>query len=446
MRGVGPGRFLLVVISGIAMAPALPARAQTEGFLRPAEPGSPGAASRTQRFVFRDFDRGDGTMLAAWIEDVAAAVESQVGRNLPFRRFEMVRVSAAQGADGADGSVYAGQGFADSLLQQRIVLTNPERVSEDAFREAMVKVLLERYVLAAAPSKRDSAEPMRVPDWLAVGMAHTIDTARKRSDAEFVVDRWRQGDSRTVEECLRWVRLPPGASNDKAFCGLLVSWLSRDLQGRLRWYDVLLRIADGDAIDLEWIADTVLHADSALAVEKQWDLWLARQTLVHRNLGTVDPDRIDRVRDLLDIRLTDYGFSASPGAPDRLTVYDLADRREEAWAQRIADRLSGKLQAVSIGQAPEFVTVIDAFRDALLAVARGRRPAPSSGSLTRDFQQAEADLARLEQDLTLRSQYLQGVERNASVPADSPVATPEPPSVEDQRRGFLDRVQQQRAP
>ena len=378
MTRPGPGRFLLVVISAIVMLPALSARPQTESFLRPAEPGSPGAVSRTQRFVFRDFDRGDGTMLAAWVEEVATAVESRVGRVLPFRRFEMVRVSAAQGVDGADGSVYAGQGFADSLLQQRVVLTNPERLSESAFREAMVQMLLERYVLAASPSKRDSAAALRVPDWLAVGMAHTTDTERRKSDAEFVVEQWRAGESRTVEECLRLVRLPAGASDENAFCSLLVAWLSRDLRGPLRWYDVLLRIADGDAVDLEWIADTVLHADGTLEVEKQWDLWLARQTLVHRKLGVVDPERIDRVRDLLDIQLTDYGFSASPGAPDRLTVYDLVDRRDEAWAQRVAYLLSGKLQAVSIGQAPEFVAVTDAFRDSLLAIAPGRRRGTSS--------------------------------------------------------------------
>ena len=442
---LGPGRVVLI-ISAAVMLPSLAALAQTESFLRPAEPGSPGAVSRSQRFVFRDFDRGDGTMLAVWIEEVATAVESQVGRILPFRRFEMVRISAAQGLDGADASVYAGQGFADSLLQQRIVLTNPERVSENAFREAMVQVLLERYVLAASPSKRDSTATMRVPDWLAVGMAHTTDTELRKSDAEFVVSQWRQGESRTVEECLRLVRLPAEASDEKAFCSLLVTWLSRDLRGPLRWYDVLLRIADAEAVDLDWVADTVLHADSTVAAEKQWDLWLARRTLVHRKLGVVDPEQIDGVRDLLDIRLTDYGFSASPGAPDRLTVYDLVERRDEAWAQRVASQLAGKLQAVSIGQAPEFVAVIDTFRNALLVVAPGSRRSTSSGSLIREFQEAEADLARFEQDLTLRSQYLQGVERIATPPPDGPVTPREPPSMEDQRRGFLDRIQQQQAP
>ena len=410
-------------------------------FLYPAEPSSPPVLSMSQRFVFRGFDRRDGTRLSAWTEDIATRLERRMRYPIPFSRLDIIRIEGVAEMRESAGNVYVGQGVANGSLQQRIVVANPERIESEALLEGMVQVLLNRYMVAAYFAGGNLPDRPLIPDWFSVGMAQGLREDLRQRNLDYVLMHWADPDVPSATDVLAMNTLSAGRSTQKAYCGVFLDWLEAAGGGANVWPYLFQRFADDESVDGEWVAKQILQQDSARAVNPSWDLWLANKTGVRKQqqLGELGFAEVAALKGMLDIQLMDYGLLPVADLPERFAPRGLIEYKNESWARTIALQLLGKLQEARLGQAPELVAVIDQYAAFFAGFNIGERGSMSATQLSKRLDDAERSMTLLEKSVALKTHYFNNVERHQepALPQDDSAL----PGVDDKRRSFLDEIE-----
>lgn len=435
MKQIG---LLLILVASVAHGVTDESRVS---FLYPADVSSPPLVSMSQRFVFRGFDRRDGTRLAAWTEDIAARLEKRMNRSVPFTRYGILRIEGTDDPRETGGVVYVGQGVSNGNLQQRVVVTNPGQIESEALLEAMVQVLINRYVVADFYPDGNLPEGSLIPDWFSVGMAQGLREDLRQRNLGYVMTSWKGGTASTASQILKWQVLPPGRAPEKAFCGVFLDWLEEAGGGAAFWPALLERHTDGASVDGDWLADQAQDLGSERAVNQAWDLWLADKLTSRKTLGELGFAEVAALKELLDIRLMDYGLSPVADLPPRFVPGELIEFKNEDWARSVALRLLGKLREFRVGQAPDLVAVIDQYAAYFAGFNQGPNGSLSATRLSTRLDEAQRGMTLLEKAVALQAHYMNRVEQNRTV---LPEVDSTLPPVEQQRRSFLDRIEQQR--
>lgn len=417
--------------------------AEAKGFLRPPESSSVPFSSTTQHYVFRGLHPEDQAVLARWFEEIEVRVESMTGLQVPFRRAEILRTSGANSPPANQGDVELTVMHIEGLLHQRLLLVNPEYVTELDVAGALVVQLLHRYVFGIQTAREDDVVPFRIPDWLSEGVTQNLNNAWRERNARYVSDRWKAGRGRTVQSILSLAQVQQMRSDERAWAGAVVTWLTEERMEAQDWETVFRRLAGGKPLEVAWLREEVLGFDSDRDLEKSWDLWMAGKTLVRQDLGTVSPALMQGLRDLLRRAPQDFGVQPSARTPDELQPGDLIERRDQAWIRPYATRLILELEDLSSGTAQEFQEVVDLYRNYYTSLIRagGNRGglivrSTAGASLRNKLEAAEGARAHLEQTMELRGDYLEGV--GTSLREEPPAADPE---LRRDRKDFLENVE-----
>ena len=91
----------------------------------------------------------------------------------------------------------------------------------------------------------------------------------------------------------------PWRSDERAWAGMAVAWLTDERMDGRAWMEVFARLADGKPLDVPWLREEVLGFGSERDMEKSWDLWMAGRTLVRQDLGTMSAERWETLADQL---------------------------------------------------------------------------------------------------------------------------------------------------
>lgn len=407
-------------------------------FLHEAKAGHP-ASSRSQRFVLRGFDTRDGIMLGRWVEKTAGSLETWIGYSVPFKRMEMVRINAEGETGEAPGTLLMGQGYADSRLQQQLVVAGPEAVTEEAFLEGFVQVLLNRYVLYADTKRPPAVDDISVPDWLTVGIAQNLNPRLRDRNRSFARDRWRGEAPPPLAEIASWQTLPPRRTGEKAVCGLFMEWWQERRGEEGDWSRVLRALAAGDRLTPDWVAGFLGDGDRA---EAAWRAWTDAVAVGEFEWGELDMDRVAAFKRRLAIDVRDFGLQPIKGIGPHVTARDLLDRRHESWVSVVAMAIAGEMQRVVAGSPPHLADVAQNYGQYFRAFVPGpKERAMSQKALGLLLEKAGEGLVQLEKDVTLRHHVLDKAAREAVEGVElSPAVSDE--DLADMRRRFLDSVQE----
>lgn len=416
-------------------------------FLQPALPGSPPATSASQRFVFRGFGRADGTLLSSWADGVTARLEKTLGIRAPFHQLEIVRCSATAQDPREIGEVRMDQDFIEGLLQQWLVVANPEVVEEEQLLESLTQLLLNRYLLDIASRRGTGKKGMSLPDWFTAGMAQELKPELRQRNLEFARERNRTGAHPSMEAVVGWEVLPEGRSEEKVYCGLMVHWLADAIPGSVTWSGVLQRLVAGKPVDADWLADKVLDVGFVGNAEQAWQAWLAERSENRPTPAEVSFEAVAGLKKRLHMQLDDDGLAPGADVPQSVGPRELIRYRGEEWARSAARTMETGMRQVVATSGPELAEVAGAYASLLSRVAEGEKRGGllgfgKSGAATADLNEelaaAEALLVALEKDVAIRSHYLKTVE----TAQQDATAAPSTESIEEQRRLFLEQIKQ----
>jgi hypothetical protein len=427
-----------------------PSRAEDfeKPFLQPAQSSVPPLSSYSRRFVLRGFDARDAGTLSTWLESMTTRLESRLGEAVPFGRTEIVQVVGVDAGEYGPGRIRFSQEFFGTALQQRMTVENPEAVTQEMLLEALVRVHINRYIVAMR-RRIGPADSMLLPDWFSVGIAQSLIRDLLERNETFVREAWTAGEVKSVATMLMLRTLPEQWVPDKAWCGVFMNWLLRNITDTIGWQGVITYIASGEDMDMAWITEEVLKEDESKSVEKRWELRLARLSKVQVELGAVDSDSILALKKILEIYPRDMISNPSDVVPLRLGPDDLVSYAHESWVFPVCNRKLTELALLSAGKAPEFVTVVNGYANFFRILGGSAGGGNVSGGklrkIRRALENAEAEAARLERSLSARDEYISNVESDRTQTPPSPNLTAEEDAKERERQKFLDNLERQRS-
>ncbi len=416
--------------------------AQEASFLQPAQAGGPPATSSSQRFIFREFGRADGTLLSSWAEDLTGQLEKKLGMRAPFHQLEILRCSAVQQNPTDVGALRMGQDFIEGLLQQWLVVVNPEHVEEEELLESFTQLLLNRYLLSIGSRRGTGKKGMSLPDWFSIGLAQDLKPELRARNLEFVGERNRNGIHPSMESIVGLDVLPQGRSEEKVYCGLMIHWLSDEIQRNVTWAGFLQRLVAGKSVDADWLAKKVLDVGSVAKAEQDWQAWLSERSEQRPDPVGISFEAVASLKKRLQLEVEASGILRDVG------LRDLIRDRKEDWARTAARTMEPGLRQMAATGAPEMRKVAGAYATLLDRIASGSkkrggvfgfgRSRVSAADLEQELEAAEALLVALEKDVAIRSHYMKTVETSwQEVPEE-----PSTDALEEQRRLFLQQIRQ----
>ncbi len=393
--------------------------------------------STTHRYAVSGCPAGQGLQIANWAEDVEARLSRFLGLTIPSGNPLPLQIRLGDDPALGRGRIIRSQGLDAGMLNQKLDMINPRRVDQEDLLEGLCSLLLTRAMVAHLPSTIHMTEPPRAPDWLAVGAAQNLFPEARQRNMRSVMEAWKKGGGHSIREMTGWEFMPEGRWDDKFEAGIFVQYLMPPSVAARRTAVLLARIESGDAITTDFLAQRIFYSGTIAAAEKARDLWLAQQQDVQTGLGGISPDRVAALVQMLEIRPVDYGFSESADVPLLADMKDLIRRRREKWVLKLAPRVSMKMQALAIGQAPEFQRVVAGYVGFLDALARGDRGffgTPSDSSLQKVLSQADAQFIKFQAAQKQRDNFLERTEEKQTGSPDASV------------RRYLDGIEKKSGP
>lgn len=437
-------------------------RAQAEPFLGAAQPSSPPITSSSQRFVFRGFAPGDGTLLARWTEQVMGRLEQGIGVPVPFRRYEIVRFSGTAEEPADRGRLIMSQGYVEGLLHQRIVVVNPDQVEEEELVEGLVQVLLNRYLLGIASLHGAGEAGISLPDWLSVGMAQWTSADLQARNVAFLRSEGDVAVGWEMAQILSWMELPGGRTAEKAACGLFVEWLDESVATSVQWVGVLRRLVSGKDLTLPYVAnDLVGMGDATMSAELAWQEWRILRSQAPVEPGQLDISAVVALKKALEIRPGEFAVNLPASVPAVLTPRQLIGHRDQEWARALSLAVAAEFRRHQYSAAPELADVYGTYMSVFQRIpkvpSRGVLGLRRSGGVTtqrleQDLAQAESRLERLEKAVALRGTLMR---QSGAEPAQArppvPVLggagegpSPEEAAMRSERSRYLDQIEAKR--
>ena len=337
---------------------------------------------------------------------------------------------------------------------ERLTIVNTAVADQEDALEGLTWLLLNRWVIRQqAPAER-AVRLGAVPDWLAVGVAQNLYPELRSRNNRLVGSRWMKGATMDMFELLTSEFLPPGRWIEKAEAGVAMAWMMDHLGGPERMSLLFDKWALSEDVDLEWISKEWLGFSSRREMAKSWDLWLAcqQQAITATAEGV---ERLTQLREMLFVNLEDYSL-VGPGLPDRVTFSDMIKLRSKPWVPLLAERLSLRIQALSLGQPADFQQVTSAYGEFLemLKKSSGHKGGLFGGRfvvprLAKELNGADDKLRELESDWTEQRRFMDQV----AADLDGVTQAGENPTwrstgdLDDKRiKNYLDEVEKQQSP
>ena len=371
-------------------------------------------AITTRHFRVLGLESAGNARLAAYAEDVAERIEHCLpGPDWMADRQPPLRIERQLVPYPPEGRVIKSQRQFNGILDQRVLLLNPERVDREDFLEAVCWLVCNRRGMQEQ-AVRTTSPLVETPEWLSVGLAQNLFSELQRRNRQVALNRWRQGRRTPWAELVRWRLLPEGRWADKAICGVAFEWL-RSWPSR---EELLRALARPPPVTLEWFIRHGPGTSTARDLEKNWDLWVLRGEEVLQDFGELTRRQTDGLRALLAITPEDFMIGGAQ-VPERVTAAELIAQCRQPWAQAVALHLLPRLASQGASRPAEFQAVLAAYTAYFEALA-DQPPAgwlrrffhfrPSRAKLTRLLAAADRQLTELEHTLEQRQQYLSQVE------------------------------------
>jgi hypothetical protein len=381
------------------------------------------AISSSHRFLVTGMTMAENMELAAAADQVSRKIEQSIGRQIPYDRNSSVVITVRRDEKKAHGRVIKAQGWPDHRLEQKMVITNIEKVNQEDILEGLCWLLLNRYVIILQSRDDRESKLGTVPDWISTGLAQNLFPALRARNGDAVLKLWNQGEGFSLEEVLEWEYLPEGRWSEKSFSAMAVEWLSSPAAKNPFWEPAFQRLADAKPLSPEWVSSTLLGLNSWRDAEKGWDLWIAHQSEIKRAWGNVTDAQINALRELFTIRPDQLGVSTEQDVPQALSMKDLIRYRDEPWCGALIARLKLKVNSLGIAQAVEYQEVVRLYARFLSDLVAYRKRgfwyrvfhrSPSERQLQVELDEADAALGRLEKAVHERASYVDQVENTFS--------------------------------
>jgi hypothetical protein len=169
-------------------------------------------------------------------------------------------------------------------------IADPGAAAPDELRFALTAALLRTAVHAAAVPGRAAREP---PVWLARGLARQAVRERRGADFEAAYALWSRARLPGVVEL--WSADSAAALAHPAVAAQHVAWCVARPRRRERWAALCRHLGAGG----EWHAAALARIwrdGDAVALDEDWDLWMAARTKMIFEPGTTPPGALRRFR------------------------------------------------------------------------------------------------------------------------------------------------------
>jgi len=385
---------------------------------------TPGATiiSTSHRFLVSGMSSAENAALATAAEDVADRIESVMGRRMPFQRGQTLQLSVRYQEDNPRSQVIKAQGWVDRQLAQKLVIINPATADQEDILEGLCWLMLNSYVVGRQTFEERTTRLGTVPDWLSVGFAQSMYLSLRARNSHVVLRRWQRDESVALTDIMVLEYLPEGRWAEKAFCGVAVDCLAEQPRAGEVFGAMMERRARGGKISADWLAEVVTGQPKARDLEKIWDLWIAQQSNVKRQLGGITEEDIAALRAQMTVRPEEFGIVAATNAPSEMDFAELVEYRGEPWMVSLAAVLSLKVKGLGLGASPEFRRVTNLYGEFLDGLAQHAaagwfsrlvRNVPSRRGLERLLASADEGLEVYRQELKAREEYVTDVERES---------------------------------
>ncbi len=364
----------------------------------------PPVTSATGRFVVSAPDAAKASEYTRWAEGMAERFERFIGVPPGFSRQTPLYIQLLPPGTLAEG-VSVSCGLTGGM--RRYGLTINEYVSLD-YEELLAAYC--RLALMAAANRDGNGPAAAIPEWLSMGVAQNLDPAARLRNRRLVNGWSPRAERPGAAQVLAWEHLPMRWHRTRALCGMVTAWIGTLKPQGQAWRTVLDRLAAGQRVTPEWVAVSVAGVPSAVELDRAWSEWLVGQERMVQDLGAVSSVLVEQLRCAADVPAAELSDIVREGQPEVLTPRDLIRLRRN-WSVRLAAELRAQqVQALTIGKAPELVTVGRGYADFFHGLARGASGLRLRWLLAR----AERQLQSLAEQTSAREAYLDTIERNVA--------------------------------
>lgn len=400
--------------------------------------------STSHRYAVSGCPAARGVEIAAWAEDVEQRLSRFLGVAIPPGDPLPVVIRLVDDPDTPRGRVVRTQSFDAGMLSQRLEMINPASADQEDLLEGLCWLLINRTVLSRQPDSVRNSDPVRAPDWLAVGAAQNLFPEARQRNEKIAIELWKKGRGHKLTDLVTWNFLPAGRWDEKSESGVFMAFMLHPSVAAKRTAMLLAQLEAGDPLSADFVAQRVIGSATVADVEKARDTWLAGQAddIVPGVTGNAAERAAELVR-LLDIRPQEYGLPDSDKIPPIVDPKEMIRRRNESWVPLLADRVGMKARMLGVGQPPEFQRVVAGYVGFLDAMA-GRKKGftgglfgggASAASLQKLLDQAQTSLIDYQVAQKQREKFIEQSDGRPAVP--EPTATSADPAVRD----YLDRIE-----
>jgi len=244
-------------------------------------------------------------------------------------------------------------------------VSDPAAAAPDDLRFAFTAAMLRTAVHAAAVPGRAVREP---PVWLARGLARHAVRERRGADFEAAYALWSRARLPGVVEL--WSADSAAAQAHPAVAAQHVAWCAARPRRRARWAALCRHLGTGGAWDAEALARIWRDGD-AVALDEDWDLWMAARAGMIFEPGTTPPGALRRFRARLLLFPWEYDIPISSKWPNGLPLERCLDRGDLAEMRLALSRKASALRMAAAGRDIRFQEMAGVYATALESVARG---------------------------------------------------------------------------
>lgn len=355
-------------------------------------------SSSSGRFLVVGPDSARNAGFTRWAEATAAQCETLLGVPLPFSRtqpLELVLTESA--APGMTVSAVRREGGAVVLAIAPAV-----GVDHDALHDAFVLRMLCAVVEGRRQGGGKPVADREIPPWLVAGLAGNLDRGQLAWHRSLLAASGADQELTPIADVLGWTTLPAGWHGPRALCSLATAWILGFNGAQQKLLD---RLAAGEALSPQWLAEKVVGVGSVPRLESQWRAWRIRQDRTIQEFGTLSSGLIRELRALLPLPLHEP-FSGEPAE-----IVGASRRRLPGLAALAQEKIQ-QIRTLTLGKAPEFVAAGERYCLFYDGVARGAW----SITLRHRLAAADAALARLETVTVAREAYLDTFEARQAAP------------------------------
>jgi len=362
--------------------------------------------SRSKRFALLGGDATDRAQIGIWVEDLVKRVEQRLGEAVPFAPQNYMLIAIKEKDGGGAGTVASQQEYDRGMLLQEIRITNIASLDQEELLEHLVRLLLQRVVLARQQHMGGvgSHRNADVPLWFSVGFAQQLYPSLRSRNAEKVCQWVGEHRPKSFQSLLRYRYLPEGRWLQKAMLGVAVDWLFSWSNSEAVIDMLFQRWAVGKTVEGEELVTFFTKAPTPDGLEQGWTAWLQRLATVKRFAGSPAENPfavLERVL-ALEVQMGDSGKMRE------ISWRQLIEARETGWVAVLTQTLRLKIKSLAIGEAEplqEVITGYANFLEALDHYVQREKPLPAHVEEATALQLAELLLSAEQAKDRLRQQH-----------------------------------------